>query len=36
MGRFISWGDAQVIRDFQKRIEIFLDENFKSKLGKPL
>ena len=35
-GHFIWWGDARVIKDFQKRIEIFLDENFKSKLGKPL
>ena len=35
-GHFIWWGDAQVTKDFQKRIEIFLDENFKSKLGKPL
>ena len=29
VGHFIWWGDAQVTKDFQKRIEIFLDENFK-------
>jgi hypothetical protein len=25
-GHFIWWGDAQVTKDFQKRIEIFLEQ----------